>query len=146
MYAWYLGLRHAHLAAAREQAVERVERISQRQRGWGLGSFGIRRQQRRRRAEEAVAQQKEYEMDEFDAGEDADAEGEGAGESAGEGGVVREREGHWEGEMRARRVVRKPVAEAPRKGLDDESHRPSSVWWWGPLQRWRLQDSTDYRS
>ena len=29
VYGWYLGLRHAHLAAAREQAVERVERINQ---------------------------------------------------------------------------------------------------------------------
>ena len=22
--------------------------------------------------------------------------------------------------------------------------RPSSMWWWGPLRRWRLQDSTVY--
>ena len=58
VYGWYLGLRHAHLAAAREQAVERVERINQAYSpeaqeggraafGRGLGNFGIRRQERR---------------------------------------------------------------------------------------------------
>ncbi|TFK21994.1 hypothetical protein FA15DRAFT_681894 [Coprinopsis marcescibilis] len=26
-----------------------------------------------------------------------------------------------------------------------EDSRPNSIWWWGPLRRWRLQDSTSYR-
>ncbi|KAI0669606.1 hypothetical protein C8Q78DRAFT_188574 [Trametes maxima] len=70
VYGWYLGLRHAHLAAARAQAVEHVERMNQAYGaeadiagpgagggrpaafGWGLGSFWMRKQQRRRREEE----------------------------------------------------------------------------------------------
>ena len=157
VYGWYLGLRHAHLAAAREQAVERAERISQAYGpdasagvqvdgptvfGWGLGSFGIRRHQRRRREETgAAAAQKEYEMDEFDTGGRlSDSEPSGAPRVNWEG----EEE---ESEVRARRrIARKAPPDPRRPALDDESHRPSSVWWWGPLQRWRLQDSTDYRS
>ena len=152
LYGWYLGLRHAHLAAAREQAVERVERITQAYGpdaqdggqtvfGWGLGSFGIRRQQRRRRQEEATREaEAAYEMDEVEfeyddprkpwqqpppAMRDAEATVPDAG-----------------GEGQARRRVTRP----PTRTLDESSHRPSSMWWWGPLQRWRLQDSTDYRS
>ncbi|TFK84251.1 hypothetical protein K466DRAFT_577392 [Polyporus arcularius HHB13444] len=145
LYGWYLGLRHAHLAAAREQAVERVERINQAYGpeaqdggqtvfGWGLGSFGIRREQRRQREEEAATRQAEYEMDEL-------------GSHADEGHLQKPWTGAAEpapagGETLARRRITRP----PTRTLDDGSHRPSSVWWWGPLQRWRLQDSTDYRS
>ncbi|KAF8070396.1 hypothetical protein FPV67DRAFT_1561224 [Lyophyllum atratum] len=51
LHRWYASLRHAHLVAARQQAVERVERIRELERnesthtraiGWGLGSFGWR--------------------------------------------------------------------------------------------------------
>lgn len=185
LYGWYLGLRHAHLAAAREQAFERVERINQAYGpeeggaggggafGWGLGSFGIRRQQRRQRQrEERARQQAAYEMDKFDHGDDDDDDdddddggeeaqdpdlrkeqrervrrkgGDGNAESlaegvgGAEGGFGR---GIGGGEVRARRSIVPP----PNRTLDEGSHRPSSVWWWGPLQRWRLQDSTDYRS
>lgn len=182
LYGWYLGLRHAHLAAAREQAFERVERINQAYGpeeggaggggafGWGLGSFGIRRQQRRQRQrEERARQQAAYEMDKFDHGDDDDDDDDGGEEAqdpdlrkeqrervrrkggdgnaeslaegvgGAEGGFGR---GIGGGEVRARRSIVPP----PNRTLDEGSHRPSSVWWWGPLQRWRLQDSTDYRS
>ncbi|RPD57673.1 hypothetical protein L226DRAFT_554292 [Lentinus tigrinus ALCF2SS1-7] len=153
LYGWYLGLRHAHLAAAREQAVERVERINQAYGpdaqeggqtvfGWGLGSFGIRRQQRRQRQQAQAQAQAEYEMDQFDSDEDDLREPwqqrppvvGGDAEASFPAGV----------ETQARRRVTRPPTRTAT--LDEDSHRPSSVWWWGPLQRWRLQDSTDYRS
>ncbi|KAI0753156.1 hypothetical protein C8Q80DRAFT_496691 [Daedaleopsis nitida] len=149
LYGWYLGLRHAHFKAAREQAAEHIERINQAYGpdaqeggngvfGWGLGSFGIRREQRRRQEEaqmERAAQEGAYEMDEFESDNDEDLRKE---QGRSRGGDV---EGSA-GEVRARRRVVQP----PNRTLREESHRPSSVWWWGPLQRWRLQDSTEYRS
>nr|VWO95510.1 Putative heme-binding peroxidase (EC [Ganoderma boninense] len=150
VYGLYLGLRHAHLTAAREQAVERVERITQAYGpdaeegtppvfGWGLGSFGVRRQERRRTG------QAEMEMDEFESEDDGgpkpwqheDAPPIETGRGGGEG----------EDQGSRRRVTRKAIKEKrTARGLDNDSHRPSSMWWWGPLRRWRLQDSTDYRS
>ncbi|KAI1791158.1 hypothetical protein LXA43DRAFT_973212 [Ganoderma leucocontextum] len=154
VYGLYLGLRHAHLTAAREQAVERVERINQAYGpdaeaggrpvfGWGLGSFGIRRHERRRTEQPRV----EVEMDEFES-EDEDGRKPWQHEDAppmeagrGEGG-----EGEIEGRAR-RRVTRRATSDRrTARGLDEHSHQPSSMWWWGPLRRWRLQDSTDYRS
>ncbi|KAH9935234.1 uncharacterized protein BXZ73DRAFT_89561 [Epithele typhae] len=149
LYGWYLGLRHAHLAAAREQAVERVERINQAYGpeaaaahengavvptfGWGLGSFGVQRQRRREweQREREEAAWKEYEMDEF-----SDTE---------------EREELRDGPRQRRRTPQRAVGGlgaglGAERRMDEDSHRPGSVWWWGPLQRWRLQDSTDYRS
>ena len=153
VYGLYLGLRHAHLTAAREQAVERVERITQAYGsdaeeggrpvfGWGLGSFGVRRHERRRRGKPQV----EMEMDEFESEDDderkpwqhEDALPTEAGRGEGD-------EGEGQG---PRRRVRRRATEDRRtaRELHEDSHRPSSMWWWGPLRRWRLQDSTDYRS
>ncbi|KAI0359556.1 hypothetical protein OH77DRAFT_1420077 [Trametes cingulata] len=177
LYGWYLGLRHAHLAATREQVAERVERMNQAYGseaegagagtvgvfGWGLGSFWIRKQQRRRREAEQEAQRAAYKMDvlgpraregdrrEEEGSDDASecatvCEG-SAGTSRGESRIeMGEGSG---GDMRTRRPARRAVSDAyppPARVLEEEIHRPSSVWWWGPLQRWRLQDSTDYRS
>lgn len=154
VYGLYLGLRHAHLTAAREQAVERVERINQAYGsdaedgprpvfGWGLGSFGIRRHERRRREQPNV----EVEMDEFES-EDDDGRKPWQSESASPTEAGRGEGADSLGEGRARRRVTRKVAEDRRttRGPDEDSHRPSSMWWWGPLRRWRLQDSTDYRS
>lgn len=155
LYGWYLGLRHAHLTAAREQAVERVERINQAYGaeasdggrgvfGWGLGSFGIRKEQRRRR-EEAEARAAAYAMEEFESEEDEVARQKRwaqARERMGETSASEVADSSRTGETAPRRRV---VPERTRT-LEEDSYRPASVWWWGPLQRWRLQDSTDYRS
>ncbi|PIL33585.1 hypothetical protein GSI_04208 [Ganoderma sinense ZZ0214-1] len=153
VYGLYLGLRHAHLTAAREQAVERVERITQAYGsdaedgprpvfGWGLGSFGARRHDRRRRGQP----QAEMEMDEFESEEDdgrmpwqhEDAPPTEAGRGGG---------GEGEGQGARRRVTRRATEDKrTARVLYEDSHRLSSMWWWGPLRRWRLQDSTDYRS
>ncbi|KAL7277736.1 hypothetical protein ACG7TL_008674 [Trametes sanguinea] len=179
LYGWYLGLRHAHIAAARAQAVERVERINQAYGaetevtgespsalgrpavfGWGLGSFWIRKQQRRRR--EAAEARMAYKMDVLGGGSERGA----ASEDGSEVGSVRsgaeaysstmttaarhrQDDGGAAGDTRSRRGSQRAVSDAhspPAQILEEEAHRPSSMWWWGPLQRWRLQDSTDYRS
>ncbi|KAI0645160.1 hypothetical protein C8Q79DRAFT_755930 [Trametes meyenii] len=195
LYGWYLGLRHAHLAAARAQAVEHVERMNQAYGaeadmsgpgpgpgaaasrpaafGWGLGSFWMRRQQRswtrRREEEEEEAEEEEahaaYKMEVLSGrgrNSDEESDGDGDGGGGGGGGGVRGGavgtsppsdygHGHGEsgvGDVRARRPSRRSSSGAypPAPALEEEIHRPSSVWWWGPLRRWRLQDSTDYRS
>ncbi|KAF7297967.1 hypothetical protein HMN09_01017600 [Mycena chlorophos] len=96
VHHWYSSIRRAHVAAARQQAVERVERIRELEEtdagrtGWRLGSFA------------------------------------------------------WQIEQPARRR---------RKDDDDDDGtlpppnvvvRPRGSWLWGPLGRWRLQDSTVY--
>ncbi|TBU31066.1 hypothetical protein BD311DRAFT_776307 [Dichomitus squalens] len=155
VYGWYLGLRHAHLAAAREQAVERVERINQAYGpdaqeggraafGWGLGSFGIRRHERRQN--ERHNPPGEYEMDEFESDEDDQRKPWPSEATPAPSSDMTRGEG--EGEIRARRWVARTAISNKRTAMtpDEDSHRPSSMWWWGPLQRWRLQDATDYRS
>ncbi|KAI0774812.1 hypothetical protein BD413DRAFT_437735, partial [Trametes elegans] len=114
--------------------------------GWGLGSFWIRKQQRRRREAQARVQEEKRERYELDVLGDAGAvavarcDDEDSLNSVGGG-----EGGH---DTRTRHVARRVASDAhpPARVLEEEIHRPSSVWWWGPLQRWRLQDSTDYRS
>ncbi|KAJ7496833.1 hypothetical protein FB451DRAFT_1119816 [Mycena latifolia] len=66
LHQWYSSLRHAHVVAARQQAVERVERIRELERtdavrsGWGLGSFAWKMDRRKRKQEEE--EEDEYEM------------------------------------------------------------------------------------
>ncbi|KAJ6589953.1 hypothetical protein DFH09DRAFT_1359000 [Mycena vulgaris] len=66
LHHWYSALRHAHVVAARQQAVERVERIRELERtdavrsGWGLGSFAWKLDKRKRKHEED--EDDEYEM------------------------------------------------------------------------------------
>lgn len=140
---WYARLRHAHLIAARLQAVERVERIQQvygREEarnslrepgaqvvGWGLGSFGLRGVDRDRREVHGLE-----DIEEDQAKDDW---------------------GHIAGSERS-----PPDQSFRRRGYQPEQH-PSqqapptpeaelgwtSLWWWGPLRRWRLRDSTVYR-
>jgi hypothetical protein len=97
---WYLSLRHAHRMAARQQAVERSERMNQAyegRAGWGLGSFAMRRRDRREFSDDGSGSE-DIELD------------------------------------------------APRRGRGPvvEDTRSSSVSWWGPFRKWRLQDRTIY--
>ena len=137
---WFARLRYAHLTAAHIQATERAERLHQvYQReeernpdreyrkqivGWGLGSFGMREMERERREELP----KEMEV-EVPRGED---EEEWKDEPAAEESVP-------ESQLRYR------GAEPWRASPPAEESAGSSLWWWGPLRRWRLKDSTTYR-
>ncbi|GBE80759.1 hypothetical protein BKA93DRAFT_825209 [Sparassis latifolia] len=134
MYGWFLHVRHAHLTAAREQAVEQVERINQvygkeggenstncrSAVGWGLGSFGTKRSVQRQTGQ--VNLDGNYEM------EPVKKPRVGRGKENPEDDVqrVHVEEGRLPDTQQAR------------------MHRPTSMWWWGPLQRWRLQDATVY--
>ncbi|CAL1711579.1 unnamed protein product [Somion occarium] len=149
LHSWYALLRHAHLTAAREQAVEHVERIQQvygREAdiqpaggeppvvGWGLGSYGIR---------QAGADLRDgVSMSDIEEGDTL--RDECAHRRENEDVEVRENE-NPSSHRRRRRTSGKEVEEEPE--IDPparEGHRPTSMWWWGPLQRWRLQDSTVY--
>ncbi|KAF7351025.1 MFS domain-containing protein [Mycena sanguinolenta] len=63
---WYRSLRHEHIVAARQQAVERVERIRELElkdgtrSGWGLGSFAWRIERPQRKPDDE--DEDEYEM------------------------------------------------------------------------------------
>ncbi|KIL00852.1 hypothetical protein PAXRUDRAFT_821190 [Paxillus rubicundulus Ve08.2h10] len=143
---WYGRLRHAHLAAAHTQAVERVERIHQvfgREEvrnsmrepgaqvvGWGLGSYGLRE------AERELREELEGRTSDRDVG------GEEEWKSGSENGAPTS-------DQRLRhRVIdctSGPPPPQPQPAQQEEEVGGSSLWWWGPLRRWRLKDSTTYR-
>ncbi|KAF9646178.1 hypothetical protein BDM02DRAFT_281733 [Thelephora ganbajun] len=117
---WFLFIRQEHRTAAREQAVEHTERMQnayENGAGWGLGSFAMTRLDRRHPlGREAAAPSANSASD---------------GES--DGGV---------------HSVRRQVSRQPEPSMVNwrvASSRPPSASWWGPLQRWRLKDSTAYQ-
>ncbi|KII95611.1 hypothetical protein PLICRDRAFT_34528 [Plicaturopsis crispa FD-325 SS-3] len=123
---WYLLLRQAHLIAARKQAVDRVERINavygreggttaRDEDGDGAGVVGWGLGSFGIREREREREQ---------------ARAAGSGDEDGEGGqrVELENKGTAGGKWAGAPV---PVGR-------------NSMWWWGPLQRWRLKDSTAY--
>ena len=119
----YASLRHAHRVAARKQAAERIERIRGFDRhethlpgrpGWGLGSFGWR------------------------LGNQADAT-----RDFGLQSIQRQDAGSGQ-KMETQTVIDEGEdSNAPPRRLGNAT-RPQSIWWWGPLSRWRLRDSTVY--
>lgn len=160
LYSWYLRLRHAHLTASRVQAEENVERIQQvygRESvevdrgeadpglvGWGLGSYGIRQM----RDDEDIAEgmQSILEVEEEDRESDR---------SSLELGNERKSEDSVEGSngqtRRRRTQIRRRDMDSRAQGtlpqhmpVDEVPTQPASMWYWGPLRRWRLRDSTVY--
>jgi len=117
---WFLLIRQEHRTATREQAAERTERMQsayENGAGWGLGSFAMTRLDHRRPpGREAAADSANSASD---------------GESDGDGHSVRHR-----------------ASRPPEPSTVDQrvaSSRLPSASWWGPLQRWRLKDSTTYQ-
>lgn len=123
---WFVALRHAHLTAAHVQAMERVERRQQAYgietvvtadpMGWGLGSFGLREREKRKGTSDH---------------EDED-------ELWGGGRAEDHGRDDYPPLQPAPDVASAPTEVPPPKAT------PVSVWWWEPLRRWRLQDSTVY--
>lgn len=177
LYRWFTLLRHAHLLAARAQAVERTARISQaygsrgrgrgRGRGrevvgWGLGSFGLRRELDggEREGEGFGFGEGDVGLEEMKAGgsrsrfkseEENGEEGEGEGE--GETEEVdewRDEDAHDEStpppspSPTSSSPTPTPIPSAQARAPPSAARRLFSLWWWGPLQRWRLQDDTVY--
>ncbi|KIY69512.1 hypothetical protein CYLTODRAFT_349490 [Cylindrobasidium torrendii FP15055 ss-10] len=146
VHQWYAQLRRAHSIAARKQAMERVERIREMERagvtntmqtGWGLGSFawrahrpprapsseGIEMSRRRSRPEVVVMPQRP--MDSGDEG----YRSAGDDEATGTDDNLKRRDEEWD---------------PPNNHEPPLAQRRQSAFWWGPLRRWRLQDSTIY--
>lgn len=142
VYGWFLYWRREHLRAAREQAVQRVERRQQCRggrgslAGWGLGSFGIQRA-RRRRSSDA---RDEATVVATDSDRDTDAVA-----SPTKDQVETASDAVMIGGDRATHDLQKDVVPAAKTGeASSVEARPWSIWWLGPLRRWRLQDSTVY--
>jgi len=117
---WFLLIRQEHRTAAREQAEERTERLQnayENGAGWGLGSFAMTGLGGRRPPVRGTA------ADSVKSASDGESDGDD-------------------------RSVRRQTSRQPETSMADQrvaSSRPPSASWWGPLQRWRLKDSTAYR-
>lgn len=116
MDKWFGNLRIAHLTAARDQAVERVERIQQTYRQDGVRRDGLGGQQSRGA---------------FRADNGGDREVEDDERTLADLPIADTTDG-----VRSPRRVEAAIAE--------ERLQANSFWWWGPLRRWRLQDATAY--
>ncbi|KAJ3994515.1 hypothetical protein F5050DRAFT_1575516 [Lentinula boryana] len=137
VHTWYNNLRQAHVTAARRQTVERVERIREIERGrtegiepirgWGLGSFGWRVG----RSNAAAA---EYAMERMRRRSD---DHEQHSESEDELKNIRSLQSLGKSNKRRNTSI-------PTRGSHVEGSRRKSIWWWGPFNRWRLQDTTAY--
>lgn len=139
---WFARLRHAHLTAAHIQAAERAERLHQvyqreeqrnsdrehRQQvvGWGLGSFGMREAERERREEIELVARTHHSEDEEEWRD-----------------VPLAQDSLLEKQLRYRGAD--PLRESLPIQQPETDDSSGSLWWWGPLRRWRLKDSTTYR-
>jgi hypothetical protein len=137
VHRWYASLRHAHLTATRQQDLERVERIRELGRndvvesgrqGWGLGSFGWRIRR------DSIPKHLGREFELHDRSESATRHRENADQHQVHDSNEEEPPHNPDNPIPPP-IAARPVAPRPP---------PRSVWWWGPLARWRLQDSTVY--
>lgn len=152
VYRWYHCLKTAHNDAARLQAVERVERIrdlgrerrgerqgEERISGWGWSGFDwIGRGRQPENGRQLVV----YEM------ESCDGFTKGR-EDEDDIHVSQDPENHTSVEHRSYGRTRSPETPVDDSRQQNALHsetavRPRSFLWWGPLSRWRLQDSTTY--
>lgn len=158
LYAAYLRLRHAHLTASREQAEENNERIQQvygpsesggevdpGSVGWGLGSYGVRQMNREDTQERQQGLKGILEAEEEDKTSDDGSS------------VDRRKEHNAETDLRSQpgnarrrknRMARRDTDTRSEGTLPQhtsvEGAQPQSMWYRGPLRRWRLRDSTVY--
>ncbi|KAF5384555.1 hypothetical protein D9757_006493 [Collybiopsis confluens] len=154
VHEWYDNIRQAHVRAARRQTVERVERIremesqrSERARGgrsrsryerfnaWGLGLGPTRH---------GSEGETEYEMEDTRV---ISRRRTRRNSNERHNDVASEDEDHdeLEGGVRSQRLPSPTRARVRNTRISEiAGGRPSSIWWWGPLNRWRLQDSTAY--
>lgn len=141
--AWYIHLRHAHVTAARQQTLEQAVRIRElgrgrtpnpeperRLRGWGLGSFGWR-------VDKDVL---EFEMENNPRRRRRSDEGQNS-ESEEDRGARLSRQ---RSPMSAKKAEREHTQPNTRHRAASNGGERKSIWWSGPLNRWRLQDSTVY--
>lgn len=149
IHRWYLSLRHAHVAAARQQTAKRNHRIEQFHRAasqpnpW-WGGFGWRREVKETSEANGQVRTSVYEDPQLVADWQMRRFGGEAsvtqmhGESEAE--FSRSRTDHDCQNNNGNGIQGQPDVPLPPAA----TMRPNSMWWWGPLQRWRLQDSTVY--
>jgi hypothetical protein len=148
------GLQHlhqSHMLAAQARARERAGRIANAYgpeamsepsgvRGWGLGYVGVKaarnERERERVARERRKRGKGKNKGELEKNSDEDEVEEEMEDS--DEAVVRDADETLEGEEMSDAEREKRKLERDRAGAG------MSMWWWGPLRRWRLQDSTTY--
>ncbi|KAK0195835.1 hypothetical protein F5146DRAFT_1101211 [Armillaria mellea] len=139
IHRWYALLQQAHVAATRQQAIERADRIRELEdagaprsthTGWGLGSFAWRSGRTGRRRSAGALDRYPTRNSQQDQNETASCQTDIT--SVGE-------DSHDESEERNH--PDNPPSEIIRP---EAVVRRQSMWWWGPLGRWRLQDSTVY--
>ena len=165
IHRFYASVRRAHLLAARQQAAERVKRIRKMERNGvsdvSRSTWGVSNLLWRTRIRQDGSPGKDTESDA------EDNRGEGEYELDDQGGwqrrsqdpeeIIPEENGVESG---GRPVPRKDddgteVEEGAVVVTADDSHfsvtsvssevqQRRSMWWWGPLERWRLKDSTNY--
>jgi hypothetical protein len=141
----YHHVRNAHVSAARRRAFEHAEHMRESAgvdgshadvsatSGWNLGSFGVREREAREAAFEMEGVERLVRRS-----QGGTAAAAGMAELEGE-----ERE--WEAGQgaRPRREMEPPHRQSGTSQTAVETQL-SSPWWWGPLRRWRLQDTTEY--
>lgn len=151
IYEWYRSLRHAHVTAARQQTAECVHRIQEmdksRRSPWG--GFGWKR---RIRVTPSMEVNETTTKSEDEDDQDPQMVADWGTQSSGE--RITPVSSDLEG-IRNHQKLRTDH-DCQDDGSDNEMQRtvttplpvaavrPSSMWWWGPLRRWRLQDSTVY--
>jgi hypothetical protein len=164
IYKWYISLRLAHVTAARQQTAERAHRIQEmdrdvdRQNPWrGMGwRRNIRVTPSVKVNEKVDPMTKSEDEDE----QDPQMEADWRTRSFGEGGILPVYD-ELEGECYRIRNHQKLRTDHDRQDTGSNHEmpqgqqnvtipppvaivRPRSMWWWGPLRRWRLHDSTAY--
>ena len=157
IYRWYTSLRHAHVTAARQQTAERVHRIQELDKGvdreYPWGGFGWRR---RIRVTPSVEVNDPMTKSEDEDEQDPQTVTDWRTQSFRGGGITPVY-GEFEGIQNHQKL--RTDHDCQNTGSNYEMPqgqqnvttplpvavvRPSSMWWWGPLRRWRLQDSTVY--
>ena len=159
IHRWCLSLRHAHVTAARQQTAERVQWIQQLDNnvdqqnpwGWGWGGFGWRRKVRvtpfvevNGKVDTMTKSEDENEQDPWIV---ADWRTQSLSGLEGERDRIKScqktRTDHDCQDTDSNHEVPQGQPNVPLPP-PAAALRPSSMWWWGPLRRWRLQDSTVY--
>lgn len=163
IYRWYLSLRRAHVTAARRQTAERVQRVQHLDRQvdqrnqWGRG-LEWRNKLRVFAFVEANEMAGTITKSECKDEQDSQMVGDWRTRKFDMGGVTRADGESENGSDEKTRNHQKSRTDhdcqypGPNHRLEPDvplpppvaAVRPSSMWWWGPLRRWRLQDSTVY--
>lgn len=168
VYGWFLSLRQEHLMAAREQAVVQTERMQQvygherepgtaienpdpSMLGWGLGAYAVRRAEVDERERDYEAEQGILEVERaearFSEREGMDNRSEKQHSPVLTAQQQQELDERIQARRRRNRHTRHDTDEPNvpvEDGENEHNGQQSSMWYWGPLGRWRLQDSTVY--